>query len=70
MVADIDVGLSTPEVISSIEFVSDECKLAEDPAPQPEKSITDRTKSLTKQVFQSEPSIVCCTIAAGFQRKL
>ena len=49
MVADINVGLTFPEILFSVEAIPDEGELAEDPTPQPEEAVSDAAKPLTEQ---------------------
>ena len=49
MIAHIDVGLFSVDLFPAIEFVSDECQLAEDPTPEIKKEIADAAEAEEKR---------------------
>src|SRR5690349_5050516 len=55
VVTDVDVSLSFPEIFFSEKLVADESQLAEDPAPQPKKSVTYRTETLAEHERKNDP---------------
>lgn len=49
MITDVDESLIFFKVLTSVRFVANEIKLAEDPRPQPEKLIANPSKPSAKE---------------------
>lgn len=49
MIADIDIRLSFSEIFFPVKPVANKSQLAENPAPQPEKSVPDPSKTLSEK---------------------
>ena len=49
MVAHVDIRFSFPEIFASVEFIPDKSQLAENPAPQIEKEISNTACTNTEK---------------------